>query len=84
LGTSIYFRFGGESTLGYNGPYIVDATINQTPPNLVAGATQHLCTSQTQNPSTCFRTTQSGYQTNFVSAQNFSTLTAQTRYIPRC
>jgi hypothetical protein len=78
-----YFRFGGESTLGYNGPYIVDATINQTPPSQVSGATQPLCSSLTQNPSTCFRTTQSGYQTNFATAQNFSTLAAQTRYIPR-
>ena len=32
IGYMHYFRFGGESTLGYNGPYIVDATINQTPP----------------------------------------------------
>ena len=74
----------GESTLGYNGPYIVDATINQTPPTLVAGATQPLCTSLTANPSTCFRTTQSGYQTNFASAQNFSTLTTPdtSGYIP--
>jgi hypothetical protein len=83
IGYMHYFRFGGESTLGYNGPYIVDATINQTPPTLVAGATQPLCSSLTQNPSTCFRTTQSGYQTDFASAQNFSTLAAQTRYIPR-
>jgi Carboxypeptidase regulatory-like domain len=83
IGYMHYFRFGGESTLGYNGPYIVDATINQETPFQTAGATQPLCTSLTQNPSTCFRTTQSGYQTNFASAQNFSTLTAQTRYIPR-
>ncbi|QHN03034.1 hypothetical protein FTO74_06360 [Granulicella sp. WH15] len=83
IGYMHYFRFGGESTLGYNGPYIVDATINQTPPHQVSGATQSLCTSLTENPSTCFRTTQSGYQTNFASAQNFSTLAAQTRYIPR-
>lgn len=83
IGYAHYFRFGGESTLGYNGPYIVDATINQTPPTLVAGSTQPLCTSLTQNPSSCFRTTQSGYQTDFASAQNFSTLNAQTRYIPR-
>jgi hypothetical protein len=82
IGYMHYFRFGGESTLGYNGPYIVDATINQTPPSLVSGATQQLCTSTSQNPSTCFRTTQSGYETNFASAQNFSTLAAQTRYMP--
>ena len=83
IGYMHYFRFGGESTLGYNGPYIVDATINQTPPLQASGATQPLCTSLTENPSNCFRTTQSGYQTNFASAQNFSTLQAQTRYIPK-
>jgi hypothetical protein len=83
IGYMHYFRFGGESTLGYNGPYIVDATINQTPPYQVSGATQQPCTSLTENPATCFRTTQSGYQTDFATAQNFSTLAAQTRYIPR-
>jgi hypothetical protein len=83
IGYMHYFRFGGESTLGYNGPYIVDATINQTPPHQVSGATQQPCTSLTENPATCFRTTQSGYQTDFATAQNFSTLAAQTRYIPR-
>jgi hypothetical protein len=82
IGFMHYFRFGGESTLGYNGPYIVDATINQTPPFQASGATQQPCTSLTENPATCFRTTQSGYETNFASAQNFSTLKAQTRDIP--
>lgn len=83
IGYLHYFRFGGESTLGYNGPNIVDATITQTPPAQVSGATQPLCTSLTQDPSTCFRTTQAGYETNFATAQNFSSLKAQTRYIPR-
>jgi hypothetical protein len=83
MGYLHYFRFGGESTLGYNGPNIVDATIDQTPPFQVSGAIQPLCTSLTQNPSTCFRATQSGYETAFATAQNFSTLKAQTRYIPR-
>ena len=82
IGYMHYFRFGGESTLGYNGPYIVDATINQQAP-FAAVAPQQLCTSLTENPATCFRTTQSGYETNFATAQNFSTLEAQTRYIPR-
>jgi len=83
IGFMHYFRFGGESTLGYNGPYIVDATINQTPPNSVASGSngQQLCTSLTENPATCFRTTQSGYETNFATPQNFSTLEAQTRYV---
>jgi len=61
----------------------VDATIDQTPPFQASGSTQPLCTSLTEQPSTCFRTTQSGYETNFATAQNFSTLAAQTRYIPR-
>jgi hypothetical protein len=81
MGFMHFFRVGGESLLAYNGPYIVDATINQTPPAAAGG--QGFCTTLTQNPATCFRTTQMGYQTNFASAQNFSTLAAQTRYIPR-
>jgi hypothetical protein len=83
IGYLHYFRFGGESTLGYNGPNIVDATIDQTPPAQVTGSVQPLCTSLTENPGTCFRTTQSGYETGFATAANFSTLKAQTRYIPR-
>ena len=83
IGYLHYFRFGGESTLGYNGPNIVDATIDQTPPAQVTGAVQPLCTSLTENPGICFRTTQSGYETGYATAANFSTLKAQTRYIPR-
>jgi hypothetical protein len=81
IGYMHFFRVGGESLLAYNGPYIVDGTINQIPTAVAGG--QALCTSLTQNPATCFRTTQMGYQTNFASPQNFSTLAAQTRYIPR-
>jgi hypothetical protein len=83
IGFMHYFRFGGESTLGYNGPYIVDATINQTPANSVASGSngQQLCTSLTANPADCFRTTQMGYETDFATPQNFSTLKAQTRYV---
>jgi len=92
IGYMHYFRFGGESTLGYNGPNIVDATIEQVAPYAAVASTngattaqtgQALCTSLTEAPSTCFRTTQSGYETNFATAQNFSTLQAQTRYIPK-
>ncbi|QHN05380.1 hypothetical protein FTO74_06700 [Granulicella sp. WH15] len=69
------FRFGDEGMLAYNGPDIVDATINQTP-------SQGLCTSLTQDPSTCFRRTQDGYQTNFATAQNYGSTKAETRYQP--
>jgi hypothetical protein len=72
------FRFGGEGLLAYNGPNNYAATLpnNQSPG-------QGLCTSLTQDPTTCFRRTQDGYQTNFAGPSNFTTLRAQTRYTPR-
>jgi hypothetical protein len=72
------FRMGGEGLLAYNGPNNYDATLpsNQTP-------SQGLCTSLTQDPTTCFRRTQDGYQTNFAGPANFSTTKAQTRYLPK-
>jgi hypothetical protein len=71
------FRFGGEGLLAYNGPNNYDATLpsNQTP-------SQGICTSLTEDPTTCFRRTQDGYQTNFAGPTNFSTAKAQTRYTP--
>ncbi|HTF69226.1 MAG TPA: hypothetical protein VK638_41760, partial [Edaphobacter sp.] len=72
------FRFGGEGLLAYNGPNNYSATlpVNQTP-------SQGLCTSLTADPTTCFRRTQDGYQTNFAGPANFSTTRAQTRYTPQ-
>ncbi len=69
-------REGGENLLAYNGPYIVGATINQLPS---AG----LCTSDTQDQTTCFRQTQQGYSTTLVSPSAFNPLKVQSRYIPR-
>jgi hypothetical protein len=72
------FRFGGEGLLAYNGPNNYSATlpVNQTPG-------QGICTSLTQDPTTCFRRTQDGYQTNFAGPSNFTTVRAQTRYTPQ-
>jgi len=72
------FRFGGEGLLAYNGPNNYSATLpsNQTPG-------QGLCSTLTQDPTTCFRRTQDGYQTNFAGPSNFSTTKAQTRYTPK-
>ena len=72
------FRLGGEGLLAYNGPTNYSATLpnNQTP-------SQSICSSLTQDPTTCFRRTQDGYQTNFAGPSNFSTVRAQTRYTPR-
>lgn len=72
------FRMGGEGLLAYNGPNNYDATLpsNQIP-------SQGPCTSLTQDPTTCFRRMQDGYQTNFAGPANFSTTKAQTRYLPK-
>ncbi len=72
------FRFGGEGLLAYNGPNNYSATlpVNQTPG-------QGLCATVTQDPTTCFRRTQDGYQTNFAGPSNFTTTRAQTRYTPK-
>jgi Carboxypeptidase regulatory-like domain/TonB-dependent Receptor Plug Domain len=72
------FRFGGEGLLAYNGPNNYSATlpVNQTP-------SQGLCTALTQDPTTCFRRTQDGYENNFAGPSNFSTVRAQTRYTPK-
>ncbi|MCU1324129.1 MAG: Cna domain protein [Acidobacteriaceae bacterium] len=79
-----YFRFGGESLLAYNGPYVVDATIDQTPPIGFGAASKPLpACAGNEDPTTCFRTTQQGYTPNFASSASFSTLKAQTRYMQR-
>lgn len=76
-------REGGENLLAYNGPYIVNSSITQVAPYAPAsaGTTQPLCTGQYFL--NCFRTVAQGYPDNFASPSNFSTLLAQTRYIPK-
>lgn len=69
-------REGGENLLVYNGPYIVNASIDQKP-------SSPTCTSDTQDQTACFRPTQQGYAANLVSPDAFSPLKAQSRYIPR-
>ena len=76
-------REGGENLLAYNGPYIINTTVHQAPPFPAAGTgtAQALCTGD--NYLGCFRTVAQGYPSNFVSASNFNTLLAQSRYIPK-
>ncbi|MGO4514727.1 carboxypeptidase regulatory-like domain-containing protein [Terriglobus sp. 2YAB30_2] len=69
-------RAGGENNLTYNGPYVVNATITQTP-------SLGLCTNDTQLQSACFRQTQQGYSVNLTSPAYFNPLNVTTRYIPR-
>lgn len=66
-------RLGGENLLGYNGPHIVNATINQL-------ATQPLCTGN--NYVNCFRLTQQGYPSGMTDPSAFSTANTRTNYTP--
>lgn len=76
-------REGGENLLAYNGPYIINSAVQQVAPYAFSttGTPQPLCTGDNYN--NCFRTVMQGYPSNFVDASNFSTLLAQSRYIPK-
>ncbi|MDZ4802011.1 MAG: TonB-dependent receptor, partial [Bryobacteraceae bacterium] len=66
-------RLGGENLLGYNGPNIVNLTINQTP-------ALPACTGN--NYQNCFRLIQQGFPEGLVNPSNFSTATTRTNYTP--
>jgi hypothetical protein len=66
-------RLGGENLLGYNGPAIVNLTINQLP-------TQPVCTGN--NYVNCFRLMQQGFPSGLVDPSNFSTARTRTNYTP--
>ncbi|HZS07980.1 MAG TPA: TonB-dependent receptor [Blastocatellia bacterium] len=66
-------RLGGENILGYNGPFIVGASVSQQ-------TSQALCTGD--NFLNCFRPTQAGYPTGLVTPANFNPLTARVNFTP--
>jgi Carboxypeptidase regulatory-like domain/TonB-dependent Receptor Plug Domain/TonB dependent receptor len=68
-------RLGAENLLSENGPYFVDAFVDQLP-------SQGICTSVSAPAGTCFRTTAQGFPANFASPAAFNTATTQVRYIP--
>ena len=71
----LFIRQGAWSVLAYNGPYVVNAQITQSP-------SQPLC-GPNSPPLTCFRPTQLGYPDGFTSPANFSTANTKTIYIPK-
>jgi len=75
-------REGGENLLAYNGPYIVNSSVQQYAPFSTGSIHQQVCRNDS-SPTTCFRPEAQGYPQNFVGAANFSTALAQTRYIPK-
>jgi hypothetical protein len=72
-------RAGGENNLTYNGPNVVNASINQ----LSAPTAASLCTNDTQAQSGCFRQTQQGYAVGLTAPANFIPLNVLSRYIPK-
>lgn len=68
-------RYGGESELQLNGPYSINAIVNQT-------LAQPLCADGSLSLS-CFHPTMQGYPTSLISPASFSTANSATRYVPR-
>ncbi|HKE29429.1 MAG TPA: TonB-dependent receptor [Bryobacteraceae bacterium] len=68
-------RMGGENLLAYNGPFVVDAAIDQLP-------SQGICSSAGSVPGTCFRSTAQGFPVNFASSAAFNPAINEVRYIP--
>ncbi len=70
-------RAGGENNLTYNGPNVVNATINNPTPT-----TSDRCVNDTQNQAQCFRQTQQGYSVNLTASSAFNPALVESRYIP--
>jgi hypothetical protein len=66
-------RNGAEGALAYN--TVANSVIDQTP-------SQPQCSSASQNPSTCFLTTQQGYPTGFTATQAYTATGGEYRYTP--
>ena len=73
-----YNRAGGENNLTYNGPNVVNATVNNPTPT-----TSNLCVNDTQSQLTCFRQTQQGFAASLVSPSAFNPALVTSRYIPQ-
>jgi hypothetical protein len=71
----LFLRQGGDGYLAYNGPFVVNAQITQSPSEGVCQAGQ--------NPLTCFRPTQQGYPDGFTSSASFSTVNTKTVYVDK-
>jgi hypothetical protein len=72
-------RAGGENNLTYNGPDVVNATVNNN--NSVYPTASSLCTTDTQVQTNCFRQTQQGYSNILTSPAYFNPLNVTSRYI---
>ncbi len=73
-----YNRAGGENNLTYNGPNVVNATVNNVPPSPAS-----LCLNDTQDQTKCFRQTQQGYSVTLTAPSAFNPALVTSRYIPK-
>ncbi len=71
----LFNRAGGENLLAYNGPNIINSSINQSPG-------QGLCASAAAAAGTCFRSLAQGFPNGIIDPSNFSTAISEVRYIP--
>jgi hypothetical protein len=71
-------RAGGENNLTYNGPNVVNASINNPVPT-----TSNRCANDTQDQTLCFRQMQQGYAVNLTSPAYFVPAKVTSRYIPK-
>jgi hypothetical protein len=76
-----YNRAGGENNLTYNGPNVVNATINNN--NSLYPTPASRCTNDTQDQTTCFRQMQQGYAVGLTAPANFNPIKVTSRYIPK-
>ena len=71
----LFNRAGGENLLAYNGPNIINSSINQAP-------SQGICASAAAAAGTCFRSLAQGFPNGIIDPSNFSTAISEVRYIP--
>ncbi|MES2394077.1 MAG: TonB-dependent receptor, partial [Acidobacteriota bacterium] len=71
-------RAGGENNLTYNGPSVVNASINNPNPT-----TSNRCVNDTQDQTACFRQMQQGYAVGLASPSSFDPKKVTSRYIPK-
>ena len=71
----LFNRAGGENLLAYNGPYIINSSINQIP-------SQGICASAAAAAGACFRSAAQGFPNGIIDPSNFSTAISEVRYIP--
>ena len=74
-------REGGENNLTYNGPNVINASVNNN--NSAYPTAASLCTTDTQDQTACFRQTQQGYSPLLTSPAYFVPSKVTSRYIPK-